>query len=269
MNSAFLRGLSEIAERRRPKIGIGLASPDSLLIDGLSDASRFAEIVIVSDDRIDAMPQFAKLIQTDDPAAELIDLLHRGKIDGAVRGNVSAFRAMKTLSSCISQPVKRAALMEIGEWCFLLGPVGIAEGDTIEDRVALGCGGSSLLGKLGIKSKVSVLSGGRLEDRGRSKRVDESLDDGIAVTNRLRALGLEAVHRGILIEDCRGDDVIVAPDGISGNLVFRSLMILAGIRSYGAPALIHEMVYVDSSRTRTGFSGPIMLAAALASSRMR
>ncbi|HQI67766.1 MAG TPA: methyltransferase, partial [Methanothrix sp.] len=75
--------------------------------------------------------------------------------------------------------------------------------------------------------------------------------------------GVLTRHKGILIESCRGDDIIIAPEGVSGNLIFRTLLLLCGVNSYGAPVLM-DRIFIDSSRARGSFDGPVMLAAAMA-----
>jgi predicted methyltransferase MtxX (methanogen marker protein 4) len=56
---------------------------------------------------------------------------------------------------------------------------------------------------------------------------------------------------------------VMAPDGVCGNLIFRTLALLCGARSMGAPVLMDNKVFVDSSRARGNFDGPIMLASAM------
>jgi len=80
---------------------------------------------------------------------------------------------------------------------------------------------------------------------------------------------VNARHPGILIEGCRGDDLIVAPDGITGNLIFRTLMYLCGREALGAPVLMKEAVFIDSSRGRGEFTGPVALASAIVGWRER
>ena len=111
-----------------------------------------------------------------------------------------------------------------------------------------------------------MLSGWRIEDRGRCERVDRSLLEGELIVSRAKEAGLSAEHRGILIESCRGDDIVIAPEGVSGNLIFRTMLLLCGAQSYGAPVLM-DRVFVDSSRARDGFDGPVMLAGCLAGLR--
>jgi predicted methyltransferase MtxX (methanogen marker protein 4) len=105
-----------------------------------------------------------------------------------------------------------------------------------------------------------------MEDLGRSSRVDCSLAEGELIAARARDAGVEAQHRGILIESCRGDDIVIAPEGISGNLIFRTLLLLCGANSFGAPVMM-DKVFVDSSRARGSFDGPVMLASAMAGLR--
>jgi predicted methyltransferase MtxX (methanogen marker protein 4) len=170
---------------------------------------------------------------------------------------------MHALARQFEIKVRRLALLAIPGWAFFLSPVGIDEGETVSDRLSLVAEGAKFLGRLGIKPRVSVLSGGRMEDLGRSERVDRSLAEGELIASRARDQGISALHRGILIESCHGDDLIVAPEGISGNLAFRTLLFLCRARAFGAPVLM-EKVFVDTSRARGEFNGPIMLASALA-----
>ena len=178
---------------------------------------------------------------------------------------------MRALVDRFGLPVRRLALIELFGWSFLLGPVGIDEGETPSARLDLLLGGAKLLQGLGVSPRAAVLSGGRMEDRGRSERVDTSLLEGDQIAARAAEAGINAEHKGILIESCRGDDIVIAPEGISGNLIFRTLMLLCGAQSYGAPVITERMdwIFIDSSRARSGFDGPVMLAGALAGMRGR
>jgi putative methanogen marker protein 4 len=265
MDAGFIERLREEASRRHARIGIGASGGGRQLLDGLDAASEYAEIVLVGDPGCDCD---LEVMDADDPATLLVDLLAKGEIDGAVRGNVSAHRAMRNLSRTFKVKVRRLALLELSGWSFFLAPVGIDEGETIQNRLDLVVLGARYIEKMGILPKVAVLSGGRLEDLGRSERVDRSLADSELIAMLAEDAGVLACHKGILIETCRGDDLIVAPDGISGNLIFRTLMLLSGARGYGAPVIM-DQVFVDSSRAREDFLGPIMLASALSGMRER
>lgn len=266
MDQGFISAMQDRARARRARIGIGIQSADEALMQSLKDSSEYADLLLVGGPCCSSgscgCGCSLDFIESDDPASELARLLASGEIDGAVRGNVSATRAMKALSRQFGVKVRRMALLELSGWSFFLAPVGIDEGESISDRLELGLCASEYLRKMGIPPKLSVLSGGRMEDVGRSPAVDRSLADGEFIAARARDFGISATHRGILIESCRGEDLLLAPDGISGNLIFRTLHLLCGANALGAPVLM-DNVFVDSSRARGGFAGPIMTASAL------
>jgi len=261
MDSKFIQLLKDKAKNNRSRIGIGIWKGDAKLISTLQSASEYANLVLVGD----TPPQKNfDCIQSNYPWETLSKLLAEGDIDGAVRGNLPASKTMKALANRFDIKIRRLALIELPGWAFFLGPVGIDEGDTISDKLALIFEGVNYLGKIGISSKVSILSGGRIEDIGRSERIDRSLAEGEFVAARALDAGVKARHKGILIEECWGDDLVLAPDGISGNLIFRTLLLICQANSLGAPVLM-DNVFVDSTRARSNFVGPIILASAMAS----
>jgi putative methanogen marker protein 4 len=263
MDALFVKALQEKARISHARIGIGIWRPDEKTIASLQSAAEYAEIVLVGETGCNCP---FECMPTEEPWNELAALLARGEIDGAVRGNLPASRSMRAVAAQFKIRVRRLALLELDGWAFLLGPVGIDEGESISDRLELVLGGAEFLRGLGVAAKADVLSGGRMEDLGRCERVDRSLAEGELIAARAREAGVDARHAGILIESCRGDDIIIAPEGVSGNLIFRTLLLLCGAQSYGAPVLM-EKVYVDCSRARVGFDGPVMLASCMAGMR--
>jgi len=261
--------MERAAKGRRARIGIGVDGGGPEIVAGIEEASEFAEIVMVGDPGPESdSGRGLEQVLTEDPASTLVGLLEKGEIDGAVRGNLSATMVMRRISKTFEVRVRRLSLLALPEWSFFLAPVGIDEGDSISDRLNLAVMGAGYLGSMNVDPRVSILSGGRLEDLGRSDRVDRTLAEAELVARLARESGVRAEHKGILIETCRGDDLIVAPDGISGNLIFRTLMLLSGARGFGAPVIM-DPVFVDSSRARKSFAGPIMLASALVSMKGR
>ncbi|HWQ20259.1 MAG TPA: methanogenesis marker protein Mmp4/MtxX [Methanotrichaceae archaeon] len=269
MDQGFISAMQDRARARRARIGIGIQNADGALMESLKDSSEYADLLLVGGPCCSGSCGCwgsLDFIESDDPATELVSLLANGEIDGAVRGNVSATRAMKALNRQFGIKIRRMALLELAGWSFFLAPVGIDEGESVSDRLELALSASEYLRKMGVSPVMSVLSGGRMEDVGRSPAVDRSLADGEFIAARARDYGIAASHRGILIESCRGDDLLLAPDGISGNLIFRTLHLLCGANALGALVLM-DRVFIDSSRARGGFAGPIMAASALVAMR--
>lgn len=181
---------------------------------------------------------------------ELVDMLLNGSVDAAVRGSLNASKIMGRLK--VKYPeILRSSLLEVHGHRFLLAPVGIDEGGTVSQKVQIINAGAEFLFKLGIKPEIAVLSGGRAQDKGRSQKIDDSIAEGELVTAITRNK-YPVKHYFILIEDAikDGSNFILAPDGITGNLIFRSLVLVGGMKSYGALTLGIKEIFIDTSRSQ-------------------
>jgi putative methanogen marker protein 4 len=209
---------------------------------------------------------YAEVTVYRDPL-ELAEDLARGKIDAAVRGDLGSNQAMAAVRSVFGvDKVLRAAFLEpAGGRMFLFSPVGIDEGWTVEEKLELARLSVKTLLPLIPRPVVGIMSGGRNSDRGRMAEVDRTIDDAAEVVKRLSAQGIDARDVQILIEDASKEcDVLVAPDGISGNLVFRTLHFLGNGKALGAPVLNIGRTYIDTSRAKSSYADSIALAAVLA-----
>jgi len=256
------------AKACRARVGIGIAdgTASKSMVSDIEGARQFADVVLIGDEKeLSATGTDLEIIHSDKPEVELVDRLVDGRIDAAVRGTLGATKTLGYLKSVLGvSRLERLALLTTADGVpFFLVPVGIDEGNSVPDRVDLVSKSVNAIRRFGITEQVAVLSGGRFEDAGRSEIVDKSLADGEVVAERLCELGIDAKHYGILIEDAIGGaNVIVAPDGITGNLIFRTLVFLGGGGGFGAPVLA-DLVFVDTSRVKVKFSDAIMLASAL------
>jgi putative methanogen marker protein 4 len=254
------------ARKNHARIGLGIGKVSEKLIKSAEVASEYADVVLVGDEKeIKAIGTDLEIIHSDDPSKKLIELLLTGKIDGAVRGTLSATKTLSELKRALNvRKLYRVALLETADGRpFFLAPVGIDEGNSVDDKVELIKRGAEHFKRLGMEMRVGILSGGRFEDKGRDKTVDRTLEEAEAVTRKVCDLGIEAKNYSILIEDAiEKANFIIAPDGISGNLIFRTLVFLGGGYGHGAPVLMKK-VFVDTSRVGGHYTRAIMLASAL------
>lgn len=254
------------ARTNHARIGLGIGKVSEKLIRSAENASEYADVVLVGDEKqIRSFGTELEIIHSSDPSKKLVELLAKGEIDGAVRGTLSATKTLSALKSSIGmKKLYRIALMETADGTpFFLAPVGIDEGNSVEEKIELIKKGVEHIGRLGIEPRVGILSGGRFEDRGRDKIVDLMLDDAEIVTKRSIDMRINATNYSILIEDAiKEANFIIAPDGISGNLIFRTLVFLGGGHGYGA-AVLMDKVFVDTSRVKEDAARAIMLASAL------
>lgn len=243
------------AKGRERKIGIGAAgeSPNVHESVKLADAMGYGTTSIYDD------------------ALRLASDLKEGRIDAAVRGDLDSKVAMAAVKQVFGkEKVLRMALLQPrGENIFFLAPVGVDEGGNAEEKLELARRGAMMLGRMGMEVKIGVMCGGRSSDRGRSPIVDRTIDEADAVVEALRAQGLDAEDVQILIEEAvKEKTIIIAPDGISGNLIFRCIHLVDGGRSMGAPILNIDKVYIDTTRAKASYVDSIALASAMVGGRM-
>ncbi len=198
----------------------------------------------------------------DDPERMVADLVN-GRIDAAVRGDMPSDVLLPILKRGLGlQRLERVVLLEpIGGKLFMLAPVGIDEGWTDDQRFDIARRAAEFAGRVGMNPRIAVMSGGRCEDRGRCEAVDRSIDSALAVAGRLKEAGYDAYHSQILVEDAIAEaGIIIAPEGITGNIMFRTLHFVGGAQALGAPVVNSDKVFVDTSRVKTDYRDSIALA---------
>ena len=219
------------------------------------------------------------LVKTED---ELIEAFKNLEIDAVIRGSLKASKVIKAIKEFKSDKTINRTTYE-----FLLAPVGIDEGKNIEEKIILAVQAANFIQYLGKKPKIAVLAEGRKDDLGRSERIDESLISSDELTNRLIETFKELDNFDndsdeisknysiknyyILLEQAIEDgyNIILANDGIFGNIMFRTLVLLDKWPSYGAVTLGIEEIFIDTSRDQTveGYVRSLKLAYRLAKLR--
>lgn len=181
---------------------------------------------------------------------EFAELLIKGRADAFIRGSLSASQLMARLKQKYNN-IYRASLLEIEGYKFLLAPVGIDEGDSLDEKIQIMELGAEFLYKMGINPKIGIISGGRPQDVDRSQKIHDSIAQGKLLTRIIRNK-YAVKHYFILIEDAIADEAnfILVPDGINGNLIFRSLVFLGSGKSHGAITLGIREILIDTSRSQ-------------------
>ena len=232
------------------------------------------------------------LVKTED---ELIEAFKNPEIDAVIRGSLKASKVIKAIKEFKSdKTINRTTYINTEDeegfsnnYEFLLAPVGIDEGKNIEEKIILAVQAADFIQYLGKKPKIAVLAEGRKDDLGRSERIDESLISSDELTNRLIETFKELDNFDndsdeisknysiknyyILLEQAIEDgyNIILANDGIFGNIMFRTLVLLDKWPSYGALTLGIDEIFIDTSRDQTveGYVRSLKLAYRLAKLR--
>jgi putative methanogen marker protein 4 len=253
------RSIVEVIEKRARKnhahIAIGIGAQNSDVIDNVSEALKhvdFADVSVVDSEK------------------KLINLLGTGEVDAVVRGSLASSGVLQEVRRQL-RPKKtgRIALLETSSgFPFFFAPVGIDEGNKVPERIFLIREGIKLTKRLNVDLKIGVLAGGRKSDLGRHKNVDKSLMEAQQIVDEIKKEGFQEISNySILVEEAieEGSNFIIAPNGITGNLMFRTLAFLGGGRGYGAPMVGIDKVYVDTSRASSSqdYYFALMIAGAL------
>ena len=205
-----------------------------------------------------------KLIYRD---KDLVNAVLDDKIDGVVRGSLPASNIMKELKESYPR-ISRATFVSGDEYEFLLTPVGIDEGETVEERFQIVENCIKFLKRLDKTPKIAVLAEGREDDYGRGDEVTKSIIERKKLTKLIEEITSEEVKNYyILVEKAIHDkcNIIVAPNGRVGNIIFRTLVLLNSWPSYGAVTFGMDKIYIDTSRDQSieGYVRSLILANSL------
>lgn len=207
-------------------------------------------------------------IITVDNDNDLVKAILDDNVNAVVRGSLPASSVMKELKSKFSD-ISRATYINGNNIEFLLTPVGIDEGATIEDKlkIAIYCG--EFLKKQSKIPKIAVMASGRKGDYGRSEEISKSIDESNELTKLIKEnTDFEVINHYILIEKAIKDkcNIIIAPNGIMGNIIFRTLVLVNSWPSCGAVTFGINSIYIDTSRDQNikGYLRSLKLAYKLA-----
>ncbi len=161
-----------------------------------------------------------------------------------------------------SEKTYRLALLETAQGHqFFYGGVGIDEVNSFTDKKHMIEQAIQLFKALKLTPNIGILSGGRLGDIGRDPWIDQTIEEAEELTQQLQHNfpHYQVKHYQVMIEQAMQEKVnlLIAPEGIAGNLIYRTLVHLGNGRSYGALYLTHYNLFkkkiIDCSRVAPEF----------------
>ncbi len=211
-----------------------------------------------------------QLIKSDTPSKTIVEYLKENKINAIIRGALSSSKFLQQVKTQFKiDQIKRLALLETHEgYQFFYGPVGIDECHDFDSKIQFIEAAMHLMSLLKIIPKVSILSGGREDDIGRMEAVDTSIREALAIVDYFKknVPSLSLTHDHILIENAIKNkaNLIIAPEGISGNLIYRTLVHLGGGKAHGAIYMGLNKPIIDTSRVghSSEIEGALLMASA-------
>lgn len=202
-----------------------------------------------------------RLIYSDD---DLIKAILDDNVAAVVRGSLPASNIMQYLKKHYPN-LSRATYVNGNGHEFLLSPVGIDEGNTVDEKYEIVLNCIDFLKKVGKTPKIAVLAEGREDDFGRGSEVSNSIIDSKKLTKIIKENTSEDVENYfILIEKAINSksNIIIAPNGRVGNIIFRTLVLLNSWPSHGAVTFGIDKTYIDTSRDQSidGYVRSLILA---------
>lgn len=283
---SILQQFKFMAEGKNAKIGIGLGISEfhnkkilnasiEFLEKNDSKIYLFGHKTSLNDIRV--LESYEKnksnlsLVESPIPYEKIFQFLRDKKINAIVRGSLNSNKFLLNLKQFLSvREVNRLALLEtVDGHQFFYGPVGIDECNNFKKKVIFVKNAIIELKSLSITPNISILSGGRKDDLGRDSKVDESIKIASKVVKSIKEEDPDLLirHDEIMIESAieKRSNLIIAPDGIAGNLIYRTLVHLGGGKAHGAIYMGLDQTIVDTSRVGeySEIYGALLLALAL------
>lgn len=188
---------------------------------------------------------------------DLLNSFDNDEVNGIIRGSLKSSKVLKSIKEKYNHPISRATYIHNNNYDCLIIPVGIDEGKSLYERFISTIQGCEFLEKLNIKPKIAILADGRKDDYGRTREINESLKESEdleqLLKEELKEKDYSIKNYYILIEEAIKDNcnIIIAPNGIFGNILFRTLVLVNKWPSYGAITLGINKIYIDTSRSQT------------------
>ncbi|MDE2218181.1 MAG: hypothetical protein KGJ58_01845 [Patescibacteria group bacterium] len=264
----FEKIIRERIKLGKPKIGFGLKEPNKEILKSLVKSKKYAEIVLVGPNAIENVEGFQKII-SEEPEKELAKTLFNGEVEGIVRGTIDDFKTFEAYSALVGQEkakeIIELALMEdfYGRQFFISNGSN-PHGWTVEEKIK-DCEGviGFMEAELGIKPKIGLITGIRHETYERKKglkdgvqkTLNQTYDDANSVVEYFTKKNIEAKNYAIEIETALKDDcnIIVPPNGMVGNQIFRTLVLVGGGKLLTGSRANLPHPYEDNSRSETDF----------------
>lgn len=252
----------------KPKIGFGLKEPNKEVLKSLIKSKNYAEIVLVGPNAIKNVKGFQKII-SGEPEKNLAKMLFNKELEGIVRGTIDDFKTFEAYQALTGQEKTKemAGLGLVEDFYghqFFLSSGSNPSGWTKEEKIK-DCKGiiKFMRDELGIKPKIGFITGVRHETYERRKEAKEGVqkilnqtyEDANFIIDYFTKQKIEAKNYTIEIETAlkEGCNIIVPPNGMVGNQIFRTLVLIGGGKLLTGSRANLPHPYEDNSRSETDF----------------
>lgn len=266
--SLFEKVVGRGLQSRKPRIGFGLREPHPGILRSLHKAKRYAHITLVGPKSISAIKGFEKVISSE-PESKLAELLSDKAVEGIVRGTIDDFKTFEAYSSRIgkakARKLKELVLLEDakGRQFFLSEASNPGSWSRADKKKNCQAVIDFMKTELNITPKIGFITGIRHESYQRKRKIKEGVqgvlnrtyEDAETLSRYFRGRKVYAKNYAIEIETAIQDgcNIIVPPNGMVGNQIFRTLTLIGGGRVLTASRIHLPDPYEDNSRSEVDF----------------
>lgn len=264
------------------KIGFGLSKPDEEVLESLRKGKEFADIILVGPKEIESISDFEKVI-SDNPERKLPEILVNGEVDALIRGTIDDFKTSEAYAELIGKEKMQKMIIlglleDVHGRQFFINTGHNTDGWTIEEKIRA-CEGIAkfLKEELEVEPKIAIMTGRRSETYERKKDSNDEIDkilnktyeDAEEVVKKLTEKGINAKNYSIEIETAlkEGCNIIVPPNGMVANQIFRTLVFLGGGKILTASAANLPHILEGGSRSEKDFLNHIKWVVAWANKK--
>lgn len=270
----FIKGKLELG---KPDIGFGLKEPDSEILESLERGKKYANITLIGPKAIESIEGFKKVID-DNPEKKLANMIYNNEFEGIIRGTIDDFLTLETYQSLIgkelaAKEIELILLEDIKGRQFYLSECSNPRGWDRESKMHGVIGVVDYMkNELCITPKVGFLTGIRHDTFTRRKENDEWPISYLKETYEDAQYGVEyftkeqveaknyAIELSTALDE--GCNIIVPPNGMVGNQIFRSLCLVGGGRIVAAQRANMPHPWEDNSRNEKDFEPHVKWLAA-------
>ncbi len=252
----------------RAKIGFGLNEPDREILESLERTAVYADIVLVGPKKIESIEGFEKVI-SENPEGKIAEMLVDGEVEGIIRGTIDDFKTYEAYQNLVGKDktksmIELALLEEPRGKQFYLSAGSNPIGWTKEEKISC-CEHivKFMKEEMRIEPKIGCVTGVRHETYQREKAqkegvqgiLNQTYEDAECLVDYFKEKGIDAENYAIEIETAIEDgcNIIVPPNGMTGNQIFRTLCLVGGGRLLTASRGNLPHVYEDNSRNEKDF----------------
>lgn len=261
----------------RPMVGFGLARHSEAILKSLRRGKKYADIILVGPRSLRSERGF-RVVRDVNPERRLASMLVNGEVDGIVRGTVDDFKTFEAYRTLIGMTTTKdtgelGLVQDAHGRQFFISQASNPSGWTREQK-RRDCETVTkfMQHELGIKPIIGFVTGIRHATYRRRKHARENVlrqlnrtyEDAERLVAYFRRRGIKAKNYSIEIQAAlnEGCNVIVPPNGMVGNQIFRTLVFLGNGKLLMSPRLNLPHPYEDNSRNETDFESHVRFLAA-------